>query len=377
MGVPGVQGVVVLGLGAAGASLAWRLAGSGVPLRVVEAPGGSGRRTPERTWCTWGQAGPGPFGHLVSASWPRVRIVPRAGDQVVAHLGSWRYRMLRSQDLDTAVRERLAGAGVAVEEGVVEDAADLLEPGWTVVDTRPVPVPRTGRTLLLQHFLGRRVRAERPVFDPSTVTMMDFRVPQPAGGVAFGYVLPTSPHEALVEYTEFSAGLLDEAGYEVALREYLRRSGIGEVEVLGSERGVIPMTDARFPPSGVPGVLRWGAASGSVRPSTGYAFSALQRQADVLARRARAGSPLVLPPAHRRRHLVMDSLVLEALASGRVDGAGFFSGLFARNPVHRVLGFLDGGTGPADDLRLMASSPRGPMLRTVLGRALPRVPLRR
>ncbi len=370
-------GVVVVGLGAAGASLAWRLAGSGVPLRVVEAPVSSGRRTRSRTWCTWGPAGPGPFGHLVSASWPRVRLVPVAGDDVVAHLGGWRYRMLRSQDLDAAVRERLAGAGVEVEEFAVDDVAELREPGWTVVDTRPVPVPRTGRTLLLQHFLGRRVRAERPVFDPSTVTLMDFRLPQPAGGVAFGYVLPTSPHEALVEYTEFSGGVLDAERYEELLAEYLLRSGIGEVEVLGTERGVIPMTDADFAPSGVPGVLRWGAASGSVRPSTGYAFSALQRQADVLAARAREGSPLVLPPAHRRRHLLMDSLVLEALASGRVDGAGFFTGLFARNPVHRVLGFLDGGTGPADDLRLMASSPRGPMLRTVLGRVVPRVPLRR
>ncbi len=361
----------MVGLGAAGASLAWRLAGSGVPLRVVEAPAGSGRRTQSRTWCTWGAAGPGPFGHLVSAQWPRVRLVPERGDDVVAHLGGWRYRMLSSEDLDVAVRERLRAAGTAVEEFVVDDPADLREPGWTVVDTRPVPVPRTGRTLLLQHFLGWRVRAARPAFDASTATLMDFRVPQPAGGVAFGYVLPTSAHEALVEYTQFSSAVLTREEYERELRDYLQRSGIGEVQVLGEEQGVIPMTDAEFGPSPVAGVLRWGAASGSVRPSTGYAFSALQRQADVLAERARAGAPLVLPPAHRRRHLLMDSLVLEALARGRLDGAGFFAGLFARNPVHRVLGFLDGGTGPADDLRLMASSPRGPMLRTVLGRVVP------
>ncbi|WP_432497310.1 lycopene cyclase family protein [Kineococcus gypseus] len=371
MSAPPVNGVVVVGLGAAGASLAWRLAGSGVPLRVVEAPGASGRRTQPRTWCTWGADGPGPFGHLVAASWPRVRVVPRRGADVVAHLGGWRYRMLRSGDLDAAVRERLAGAGVAVEEAVVEDAADLRAPGWTVVDTRPVPVPRTGRTLLLQHFLGWRVRAARPVFDASTVTLMDFRLPQPAGGVAFGYVLPTSAHEALVEYTEFSGEVLGAERYEELLRAYLHRSGTGEVEVLGTEHGVIPMTDARFPPSGVPGVLRWGAAAGSVRPSTGYAFSALQRQADVLAERARAGAALVLPPPHRRRHLLMDSLLLEALAGGRVEGAEFFTRMFERNPVQRALGFLDGATGPADDLRLMATSPRGAMLRTVLGRALP------
>lgn len=272
--------------------------------------------------------------------------------------------MLHSTDLDRAVRERLAVRGVPVREEVVDDAAAL---GGRIVDTRPVPVPRTGRTLLWQHFLGHRVRTARPVFDPRTVTLMDFRTPQPAGGVAFGYVLPTSATEALVEYTEFSVDLLTDEQYRERLGSYLERAGIGAHEVLGEERGVIPMTDARFPTSGDPRVLRWGANSGSVRPSTGYSFTALQRQADDLARQAVRGG-LRLPPAHRPRHLLMDSLVLQAMASGRVDGARFFVDLFRRNPVHRVLGFLDGSTSPVEDLRLMATSPRAAMLRTVLAR---------
>ena len=48
--------------------------------------------------------------------------------------------------------------------------------------------------------------------------------------------------------------------------------------------------------------------------------------------------------------------------------------LLRRNPVQRVLGFLDGASGPAADLALMASSPRGPMLATVAGRLRPRAP---
>jgi lycopene beta-cyclase len=375
----GGPALTVVGLGAAGASLAWRLAGTGVPFAVVEAPAGSGRRSQDRTWSTWGPAGgPGPFGPLVAASWPRVRVVGRDGTVVTADLGSWRYRMLRSTDLDRAVRDRLRRHGTAVHEAVVDDLDDLDElddlagVGGRVVDTRPVPVPAGGRTLLLQHFLGRRVRARTPVFDPRTVTLMDFRTPQPAGGVAFGYVLPTSPTEALVEYTEFSAGLLTDEGYRARLGEHLERLRVGPHEVLDEERGVIPMTDARFPASPDPRVLRWGANSGSVRPSTGYSFSALQRQADVLAAQAVRGEALRPPPAHRARHLLMDSLVLQALATGRVDGARFFVDLFARNPVQRVLGFLDGSTSPAEDLALMATSPRAAMLATVLSRSLPR-----
>lgn len=367
--------LTIVGLGAAGASLAWRLAGTGVPLEVVEAPAGSGRRSQDRTWSTWGPAGgPGPFGPLVAASWPRVRVVGRDGTVVTADLGSWRYRMLRSTDLDRAVRERLHRHGVAVREAVVDDLAGIA---GRVVDTRPVPVPAGGRTLLLQHFLGHRVRTRTPVFDPRTVTLMDFRTPQPVGGVAFGYVLPTSATEALVEHTEFSAALLTDEAYRARLGEHLERLGVGPHEVVGEERGVIPMTDAPFPAGPDPRVLRWGANSGSVRPSTGYSFSALQRQADDLAAQAVRGAALRLPPAHRRRHLLMDSLVLQALATGRVDGAGFFVDLFARNPVQRVLGFLDGSTSPAEDLALMATSPRAAMLGTVLSRSLPRRGLRR
>ncbi|NIZ90761.1 lycopene cyclase [Kineosporiaceae bacterium B12] len=372
--------LAVVGLGAAGGSLAWRLAGTATRFAVVEPPPASSRRTQVRTWCTWGPAGPGPFGPLVAASWSRLRVVAADGAEVQRSLDPWRYRMLRSTDVEAAVRERLTAAGVPVVAGVVEDLVagpagvavrgeglDLL--ARRVLDTRPVPVPTTGRTLLLQHFLGRRIRTQDPVFDAGCVTLMDFRVPQPRGGVAFGYVLPTSAHEALVEYTEFSPDLLDDAGYDDAWREYLHRSGIGEHEVLEEERGVIPMTDAPFPPHPVPGVFRFGAAAGAVRPSTGYAFSAVQRQADaVAAALARGGEP-VPPRPHGRRHLLMDSLVLEAVARSRLAGDELFVQLFTRNPVHRVLGFLDGSTGLADDLRLMASSPRGPMLRTVAGRA--------
>jgi lycopene beta-cyclase len=354
----------VVGLGAAGSSLAWRLAGTEVPFEVVEAPGGTPQKTQDRTWSTWGAGGPGPFGHLVAASWPRVRVVGR-DDSVTADLGAWRYRMLHSTDLDRAVRERLAAHDVPVREAVVDDVTVL--PG-AVVDTRPVPVPGTGRTLLWQHFLGHRLRTRQPFFDARTVTLMDFRMPQPLGGVAFGYVLPTSATEALVEYTEFSADLLTPAGYRDRLGEYLERLGVGGHEVLGAERGVIPMTDADFPASGDPRVLRWGANAGSVRPSTGYSFSALQRQADDLAAQVVRGGPLGLPRPHRRRHLLMDSLVLQALATGRVDGAQFFVDLFRRNPVHRVLGFLDGSSTPFEDLALMATSPRSAMLRTVLDR---------
>ena len=62
----------------------------------------------------------------------------------------------------------------------------------------------------------------------------------------------------------------------------------------------------------------------------------------------------------------MDSLVLRALADGSLDGPAFFADLFARNPATRVLRFLDGASTPAAEAALMATAPRGTMLRAAL-----------
>jgi lycopene beta-cyclase len=92
-------------------------------------------------------------------------------------------------------------AGTAADGSV--EGADLR--GRWVFDTRPTPPARPGRVALLQHFRGWRVRTAQDRFDPSVAGLMDFRPPQPRGGVAFGYVLPTSRREALVEYTSSPA----------------------------------------------------------------------------------------------------------------------------------------------------------------------------
>ena len=62
------------------------------------------------------------------------------------------------------------------------------------------------------------------------------------------------------------------------------------------------------------------------------------------------------------------ALLLRALDGGLLDGAAFFAQLFARQPTERVLRFLDGSTTLREDLAVMASAPRTPMLRALLAR---------
>lgn len=77
--------------------------------------------------------------------------------------------------------------------------------------------------VLQQHFLGWFITTENPVFDADTATYMDFSVPQ-KGNTRFMYVLPTSPTEALVEYTLFSEERLPMEAYETAIADYTQRA---------------------------------------------------------------------------------------------------------------------------------------------------------
>ena len=359
--------VAVVGAGAAGLGLAVRLAAqrhSGVVL--VQAP----EPAPDRTWCSW-QRRPVLWADAVAHRWPAATVTGPDGVVQRLELAPYRYEMVRSRDFERWAGERLDGVErvtatvEAVEDGpesatVVGDGL-RLQARW-VVDTRPQPPARAGRTALLQHFRGWTVRTADDVFDPSVAGLMDFRTPQPPGGVAFGYVLPTSPREALVEHTLFTRQA--EADYDAALRHWTR--DLPPFEVTAVEHGVIPMTDAPFPGRVGRRVLRIGAAGGATRPSTGYTFTAAQRQAADVAAALAAGRDPGPPRAWPRRHLAMDAVLLRALDRGRLDGARFFADLFARHPVDRVLRFLDGESSPREELAVMAASPRGGMLRALL-----------
>ncbi|MFE2631216.1 lycopene cyclase family protein [Streptomyces sp. NPDC059374] len=382
--------VLVLGGGAAGLSLAHRLAGTGrVGVLVVEPPDGPSR-PPVRTWCFWDDGTCGLDG-VVSASWPRLRV---HGGDGVAHTvdpSPLRYRMLRSTRFEEYVHARLAerpGCGVLrATAGAVRDTpggaeADCTAPDGSpltvrarvVFDSRPLTALPPARTRLLQHFRGWFVRTARPRFDPAVADLMDFRVPQPAHGLAFGYVLPLAPDHALVEYTEFSRTPLTTPAYEKALDRYCHDVlGLGAFAVLTAEQGVVPMTDARFPVRVGPAVYRIGTAGGATRPSTGYTFAAAQRQSLAVAASLAGGRPRV-PAPHGRRALAMDAVMLRALDTGRIDGPAFFTGLFAHTPAERLLRFLDGGTTLREEWSIGLRGPVGPMLRTAL--ELPFLPRR-
>lgn len=359
------------------------------------------RREADRTWCWWMSADPGldessssinALDPLLSRSWSRMELIDRFGGSREYDLGSMRYVMLRSSDFYLAADAALDRLGVgdgaesgsdralritarvdAVDDGpevaIVRAGSVRLQARW-VFDSRPAAPRWPGSTLLLQHFRGWTVRFDQAVLDPERATLMDFTVPQPGQGVAFAYCLPLDDRRALVEYTQFGRERLQSNEYDVALRGYLRHRWEVEpgrgVEVEAVEDGVIPMTDAPFASRVGQRVFRLGTAGGATRPSTGYTFAAMNRQADAIAGLLLAGRTPVPPPPYPARHRWMDAVLLRALDRGYVHGPELFTDLFADNPSDRVVRFLDGLSGPMDELALMRTTPMPSMMRATI-----------
>ena len=339
------------------------------------------RRANDRTWCFW-DSGTSDIEAAVHRTWSQVEFVDARGCSRILDLAPLRYVMVRSSDFyaladDAAARlsaVRIPAVADEVSDGVVRAGGLTVHARW-IVDSRPAVPLRPATTSLIQHFRGWTVRFPQDVFDPDLPVLMDFSVPQPAHGVAFGYVLPSGPRRALVEYTLFSGSLLADEEYEQALHAYLYgRYGATPTDYVIDqlEAGAIPMTDAVHARRVGASTFRIGTAGGATRGSTGYTFAAMQRQSAAMAAALLAGREPMPPPAYPRRHRWMDAVMLRALDHGLVRGPDLFMRLFERNPPDRVLRFLDGETSLLEEIALMRAAPRLAMGRAAGGNVVAR-----
>jgi len=361
--------VAILGAGLAGLSLAVRLAEpqfAGMRVLVVDPRTSFGR---DRTWSYWALR-PHPFAAAVSASWNRWAVVGNGRD-AVQHAPGLRYETIPADALYRVALDRLrAATHIDLRLGVKADAAE--SPGAVQIqlgansvraavafDTRPTP--DLGRHGLTQRFLGQEIETERSVFDPTTAMLMDFRCAQ-SGAAHFTYVLPTTERRALVEDTWFAPAGLRPPDHRRAIRDYMaRQHGVERFDVLFEEQGALPM-DPVFRPRPGRRLQPLGSPGGANRPSTGYAFNAIQARCDViaadLAAKRQPGAPRARPWLVR----AMDSILLRLIEVRPEQAPHIFATLFARCPPGALVRFLNDAGGPADLLAVSAAIPWAPTL---------------
>lgn len=365
--------LLIVGGGLAGLSLAARLADpafAGHRIVLLE-PRGYYRR--DRTWSYWRLHGH-PFESAVARRWDRWRV----GGTVRGSAAVPYHSIPADRFYDAALARVAAAPWIEVRRGTAAlalgDLGEVAVAQTTVgtllaahaFDGRP---PARPPGALRQRFLGQEVRTARPAFDPGVVTLMDFLPGGGAGtppGVHFMYVLPWSSTEALVEDTWFVAGEAPLPDHRDAVAAYLReRHGASGFDVLREESGDIPLHAVPDPAAG-PRVFAMGTAGGAVKPSSGYAFLAVQRWADRVAADLAAGRPPRAVPHRGALSAWMDAVFLERLRRHPRGAAEVFERLFARCPPEALARFLGDVPRPADVLRVALALPKAPMLATAL-----------
>jgi lycopene beta-cyclase len=371
---------LIAGGGAAGLSLADRLAHNpATPGRILIVDRDDKRKN-DRTWCFW-VTGDGPYREIHYRRWEQLRF-DAPGFERVYRLAPYTSVMIRGIDFYEHLRARLVASGrVDFRQGSLDGLADDGDAACATVDGQTVRgrwaftsivnpadlAPRPGRDRLLwQHFKGWIIQTPEPRFDPTLPALFDFRTPQD-GAMRFLYILPFGPREALVEYTLFSGRLLAPAEYEAALRDYIPNTlGIHDYAILEEEAGQVPMTDRPFERRLGERILAIGTRGGRVKPSSGYAFLRIQRDVDAIAASlARHGHPFSLP-RDSARYRWLDAVMLAVMDREGGRMAGIFTDMFRRNPIDRIFRFLDETAGLPEDLRLMATLPWPPFIRASL-----------
>jgi lycopene beta-cyclase len=209
------------------------------------------------------------------------------------------------------------------------------------------------------------VETDRPVFDPSVATLMDFRVMDGAD-IRFMYVLPLDDRTALVEDTFFGGEPRPEGEYIESIDRYLV-DGLGAAGWTEKhrERGAIPMSTVPPVAPSNARVTSIGLRAGLARPATGYAFLAIQRHSRRLAvYTARAGVDRPMPRSrpYPRAAAFLDRVFLAYLERQPEEAPEMFLAMFEGVAPERMARFLyDGGTR-ADRVAVMRSLPATPLI---------------
>jgi len=370
--------VLIVGAGCAGLSLAVHLLEAGasdLEIVLLDRRSSHGR---DRTWCYW--SGPDhPFQAAVRQSWNRWRVVTSEGE-VERGSRSVAYRCIQADTFYDLALERIERSpNVKLVRGVSVEALRDIEGGVAAVtedgeftarrafDSRPPepgPVP-AGEIHWLQHFVGLEVETDRPAFDPSVATLMDFRVMDGAD-IRFMYVLPLDDRTALVEDTFFGGEPRLESDYLESIDRYLaERLGVASWTEKHREHGAIPMSTVPPAAPSSQRVTSIGLRAGLARPATGYAFLAIQRHSRRLAVytiRAGVDRPMPRGRPYPRAVAFLDRVFLAYLERQPQEAPEMFREMFEGVAPERMARFLfDGGT-LADRIAVMRSLPATPLI---------------
>lgn len=327
----------------------------------------------DRTWCFW-ETEPDLYEEVIAYQWPKVLVQGSDMNQMI-DIAPYSYKKVESADLYAFAKAQLSQhSNIAFIEGKVLDITEnkqnvtvTLGANTITADcllnsiyTPDLLTKQNQKVVLQQHFIGWFIKTKEPVFNPEVATYMDFKIPQ-KGNCRFMYVLPTSPNEALLEYTLFSEKLLPKSDYEEAIKDYLKTLRVTQYTIRAKEQGSIPMTTYDFTQHNSQRILYIGTAGGWTKASTGYTFKHTVKKSKKLVDFLKSGKPFTSYTL-KNRWTFYDGVLLKVLAKHNDRGAEIFTRMFKKGKAAHIFRFLDEESSFWDELQVIWSAPKMPFI---------------
>lgn len=363
---------IIAGSGCAGLSLLYRILHEpSLENKSILVLDKTVKNSNDRTWCFWEKEA-GLFEPIVAHHWNTLQFKSPAFESTF-DLKSYSYKMIKGIDFYqyvlaaakgksnvTFVQEQIKSISENNKNAEVETETNRFTADY-VFNSTPLFHPKMDKqNSLLQHFQGWFIKTNQNVFDSKVGTLMDFELEQ-KDGATFMYVLPTSPNEALIEYTLFSPEVLERDHYTEALNTYIKEVlKIESFEITHEEYGVIPMSLAKFSRTAHSNnhIINIGTAGGFTKASSGYTFQFIQRHtAQIIDQLTQNKRPKVEPTLRDKSFEWYDRTMLEVLLSKKMEGRELFETMFKSIPPEKILAFLANESSVADDLKIMACFP--------------------
>ncbi|TXD84232.1 lycopene cyclase [Subsaximicrobium wynnwilliamsii] len=321
----------------------------------------------DRSWSFW-EIGKGQWDAIIHKSWDHA-IFQSSQQKALLDLAPYHYKTIRSIDFYEHAKTKLsakANFNFILEKvlSVVESETSLITTDKNqytanhIFDSRMPEAyfsTEANKSIkILQHFKGLVIKTERPKFETSAITMMDYRL-KDGEQTTFTYVLPFSETEALVEFTYFTAETVPESTYDKYLEHYISEYlKIEDYQILEVETGVIPMTNFPFDSYSTKHLTKIGTAGGWVKGSTGYSFKLTEKKVTRIIENIKA-SRNPSEGLFRNKYKVYDKIFLKVLSEENEKGEWIFERFYTKNKVQTMFRFLDEESTFAEELSIMSS----------------------
>lgn len=374
---------IIIGAGASGLLLADAMGGdSFFTQKKILILDKDSKKINDRTWCYW-EKGKGQFDTIVHKDWDSIHF---EGKEISKRtkIAPYSYKMIKGIDFYNHYLNRIKGySNITFKQeevaNVQESSNDVIvqtlnnqysgEYIFNSLFNYKMATQQKRYPVLQQHFVGWVIKTNKPVFNASEVTYMDFSIPQ-KGNTRFMYVLPYTNDTALIEYTLFSEHLLPKEEYNEAVKQYISdKYPCQSYEIIEKETGSIPMTAYDFRKHHTERIRNIGTAGGWAKPSTGYTLMSTANKIPKLIEVIKQGKPLKKLNL-KNKFWYYDLLFLDVLQNDNAKGYKIFESLFKSLSPQMVFKFLDEKTNFREDITYINACPKAPFIKAFFKRLI-------